>query len=249
MKRIYFGRYIKRESPLHQLHPLLKFLLFLSVILMIGFHWNGTTLVYFTGLFICFLMLSRISPVEMISALKPFKWLLLITFVFQFLFTGEHFWSLDLQRLNFAILVTLRFLMLILFSALLTLCTTPLDLVRVLHFLIRPFESIGARRLGFSLSALVALRFMPILFRKSHRIFNTMKSDGAFHHKGRQVFQQLESFLILLFTDVFRYVDKVAAFLGRDHDWEQVLGMKKVKKGDTVFFIFLMAGVCGGLFV
>lgn len=217
--------------------------------MVVGFR-NDASLMIFYATFFCILFsFSKIKIVEMISVIKPFRFLLLLTFCFQYLSVGADLFSFDISRFVFAFLYTFRFVLLICFSALFSLTTSPIDIVRVLHLILSPFRWIGIDVQRFSLSALVALRFIPVLFKESSLILDRLKADKKLPKKGFGVIQKLDLFLNPLFDRVFHYTDRVALFLGRKKDWSHILVLEQISSRDKVLFAAAFLIVAGGFFV
>lgn len=249
MKKIYFGKYVKRDSFFHHFHSLLKFIIILSIILIIGFRWNTQVMIFYSAIFCIIFAISNVKLSEIYSILKPFRFLMLITFLFQYLSTGSELFSWDFVRMLNSLLFSLRFGLLISFSALFTLTTSPIEIVRVLHFVLNPLRFIGMDVERFSLSALVALRFIPVLFKESSLIMNKLKADGTLPERRFSVIRKMDLFLNPLFEKVFHYTDRVGAFLARKNDWTYMLKMKQISTKDIFSFLFLLILVSGGFFV
>jgi energy-coupling factor transporter transmembrane protein EcfT len=244
MKNITFGKYIKRNSAVHSFHPIPKFIITLAIIIIIGLNWNFNIFLFYTLSFFILLKLSNIKLNELYLILKQFRYLLLATFIFQFLFTGSDFFTFNMDKLATSSIFTLRFLLLISYSALFTLTTPATDIVKTLNFIFKPLNFLGINMEKFSLTALIALRFIPILFNKSSKILSNVKKQ-----KNISFFKKLDLFLIKLFEVIFNYTDKLSIFLSKQTNLNNYLLVPKIKKNELITSIFILLIVCGGLFV
>lgn len=106
----------------------------------------------------------------------------------------------------------MRFVLIIFFSTLLTLTTTPLSLSDAVEALLKPLVrfKVPAHEIGLMLS--LSLRFVPTLMDDTTRIMNAQKARGVDFGEGNLI-QKVKSIipiLIPLFASSFKRADALA---------------------------------------
>lgn len=257
MDKLIIGRYIAGDSILHRLDPRSKLLAMMIYIVII--FWANNPLTYliigsFTVLLVC---LSRISFSFFLEGIRPMIWIILFSTLFQLFFNnqGKLLWSFGFLKiteigLNQAWMIFLRFILIISFSTLLTLTTTPLSLSDAVESLLKPLTifKVPAHEIGLMLS--LSLRFVPTLMDDTTRIMNAQKSRGVDFGEGNLV-QKVKSIipiLIPLFASSFKRADALAiAMEARGYqggDGRSKYRRLAWKMEDTIaIFILLVMGV------
>jgi energy-coupling factor transport system permease protein len=182
IKDITLGTYVFGESFLHQLDPRIKLgcLLVFVAGIGIGRSWRAFVL---AGAFLCFACIrSGIGPGYLSRSLIPFRWLILVTFLLNVLFTGGHilidgplpYGGITAEGLSSGAVYSLRLLYLVAAASLLTLTTQPVVLVAGVEKLLEPFSRFGVKSHDIALAMVITIRFIPVLIdeavkiRKSH---------------------------------------------------------------------------------
>lgn len=146
-------------------------------------------------------------------------WIILFSTLFQLLFNnnGRILWSYGFLRitetgLTQAWMIFLRFILIISFSTLLTLTTTPLSLSDAVESLLKPLVifKVPAHEIGLMLS--LSLRFVPTLMDDTTRIMNAQKARGVDFGEGNlaQKVKSIIPILIPLFASSFKRADALA---------------------------------------
>lgn len=219
MDKLIIGRYIAGDSLIHRLDPRSKLLSMIIFILII--FWANNLITNFIMISFTFLAisLSGLSYSFFFKGLKPMIGLILFTTFFQVFFTrgGEVYWSfwvfqissLGLQQ---ALLIFTRFLLIIMFSTLLTLTTTPLNLADAVESLLKPLQvvKVPAHEIGLMLS--MSLRFVPTLMDDTTRIMNAQRARGVDFNEGSLLkkVKAIIPILIPLFASSFKRADALA---------------------------------------
>lgn len=215
---ITIGQYFPGNSLLHRLDPRTKILTLLALIMLIFV--VNTALTYgilclFTGIMI---LVSRVSLVMMIKSIKPLWWIIALTFlIHMFMTSGEILWSyafLSITRegLTQACLISVRLLLLILLSSLLTFTTSPIALTDAIERLLSPFKRYGLPAHELAMMMTIALRFIPTLLEETDKIIKAQKSRGADFSSGNLVkrMKSMIPLLVPLFISAFRRADDLA---------------------------------------
>lgn len=212
------GQYIPRDSFVHKADPRTKiisiFLLFF-VLFMLKNPWGYVLL---TGFVFFIAKAAKIPGVLLWKSLKPIFWFILFTLVFNAFFTpGEKIFSLGpLQMTKEGLirgcLFSWRLLLLIVFSSLLTFCTSPLSLTNGLETLFAPCKKIRLPVHEIAMMITIALRFIPTLLEETEKIMKAQMARGMDFTTGSllQRVKHLLPLLVPLFISAFRRADDLA---------------------------------------
>lgn len=219
MDKLILGRYIPGNSLIHRLDPRSKLIAMILYIIIVFWANNFITNLIMLTFTLVVIFLSQVKLSFFFNGIKPMVGIILFTTIFQMLFTqgGEAFLSLWIIKitsygLSQAALIFMRFLLIILFSTLLTLTTTPLSLADAVESLLKPLErlKVPAHEIGLMLS--LSLRFVPTLMDDTTRIMNAQRARGVDFGEGNLI-QKVKSIipiLIPLFASSFKRADALA---------------------------------------
>lgn len=219
MDKLILGRYIPGQSLLHRLDPRSKLLAMLLFIIIVFWANNVINNLILAGMTLCLVLLSEIKPSFFLKGLQPMIGLVLFTTLFQLFFTqnGEvlvrlGFLSITDDGLKQAAIIFMRFVLIIFFSTLLTLTTTPLSLADAIESLLKPLTIIKfpVHEVGLMLS--LSLRFVPTLMDDTIRIMNAQRARGVDFGEGSivQKIKAIIPILIPLFASSFKRADALA---------------------------------------
>jgi energy-coupling factor transport system permease protein len=220
LKDITLGQFFPGNSWLHRADPRAKILL---TILYIAAIFTAKNIISFAVLFLATVLLivmSRISPIVILKAIKPLIFILIFTAVLNLLWTdGENvlvsFWKITIYEESVwtATLMALRIVILIVGTCvLLTYTTSPIMLTEGLERLLSPLKAIKLPVHEFAMMMTIALRFIPTLIEETDKIMSAQKSRGADFSSGGLVkrAKALVPILIPLFVSAFRRADDLA---------------------------------------
>lgn len=196
------GRYVARHSPLHRRDPRAKTLsmvLFMAAVFLIDGYAEAAAVALFAVLL---MLLSRISLLAYVKAIRPLLVLVLFIALFHVLFDRSGtawfaagpftFYSGGLAR---GMLAALRMTLFISFTSILTFTTQPDQLTQAIGGLLRPFGRAAADRLTLMLG--IALRFIPTIFEEGERLYKAQVSRGL-RLKEKSLAEQARALLALL---------------------------------------------------
>lgn len=204
MDKLIVGRYIPGDSIIHNLDPRGKFLATFYFIAIIFLANNWYTYL-FLFLFVMFsVTLSNIKLSYFIKGLRPLLWLIVFTVALQILFTPAtnvfwHWWifSLSKQSLVNGIFIFMRFVLIIFFSTLLTLTTTPVELSDSIESVMKPLRIVKFPVSQIALMLSIALKFVPLLMDQTTKIMNAQRARGVDFGTG-SIMQRIKNFIPLL---------------------------------------------------
>lgn len=213
------GQYLPGDSVVHEADPRVK--LFLMA-LGIGAAFQIDTV---AGLALFFLlcstlsMASRISFKRLMAGLAPFLWLFAITAVLHvFMTPGDPVAWIPYatrQGLENGGKVGFQLISAIWLSTLMTLTTSPLEMVWAMEWYMKPLKYLKVPVDEIALLIMLAIRFIPLLFEETDRILKAQKARGVDIESGgllRKV-RSLVPILVPLLHSVFRRADDLAIAL------------------------------------
>lgn len=219
MDKLILGRYIPGNSMIHRLDPRSKLLAMFAFLLLIFWANNLITNVLIIAFVFAMVLLSQIRLSFFINGLKPMIGIILFTTFFQVFFTPGasvlwEFWifKVSIEGLQQALIIFIRFVLIIFFSTLLTLTTTPLSLADGIESGLAPLKrlKVPVHEIGLMLS--MSLRFVPTLMDGTTRIMNAQRARGVDFNEGNLI-QKVKSvipILIPLFASSFKRADALA---------------------------------------
>ena len=220
LKDITLGQFFPGHSLIHKLDPRTKLVMLVVYIvaLFLATSWISYG-VMFLFLVLC-IAISRIPLKALLTGMKPLVVILLFTAVLNLFFTGGDtvllnlIWGLKITQegLFRAIFMTLRILMLISGTFLLTYTTSPIALTDGLESLLNPLRAIQVPVHELSMMMCIALRFIPTLIEETDKIMSAQKARGADFESGNlmQRVKALVPILVPLFISAFRRADELA---------------------------------------
>ena len=223
LQDITLGQYMPGGSLLHRLDPRTKFLsllLFMIATFMIRSFW---ALLLLWGCFLLALSVSGLPWAFVFRGVRSFLWLFLFTAAIHFFFTPGP--SLPFFPMAFidmtwpgvakGFFVAAQLFLAILFSSLVTLTTSPLQLAHGLEKLISPLKRFRVPVEDFSLMTMLAIKFIPLLLEETNRIIKAQSARGVDFESGN-FFRRARSLLPVLtplFHSVFKRADDLAVAL------------------------------------
>lgn len=215
---ITLGQYFPGSSWLHKLDPRTKLV---ATLLYISSIFTAESLFSYglVGLFACVCCLLSKVPVKILAkSVRPLWLIIVLTLgIHLFLTPGTIILqlgpiSISQEGIRMGIFMSLRLVLLILFSSLLTLTTSPIALTDGIERLLRPFKVLGVPAHELAMMMTIALRFIPTLLEETERIMKAQMARGAEFDSGNLVkrAQNLVPLLVPLFISAFRRADELA---------------------------------------
>ena len=219
LKDITLGQFFPGNSVIHRLDPRTK--LIMLVVYIVALFSAACWISYgvcFAFLAVC-IAISTIPLKSILKGMKPLIMILVFTGLLNLFFTaGEtvlvKFWviTITLEGVVRAIFMTVRILMLITCTFLLTYTTSPIALTDGLESLMSPLKVIKVPVHELSMMMCIALRFIPTLIEETDKIMCAQKARGADFESGNLMerVKALVPILVPLFISAFRRADELA---------------------------------------
>ena len=252
---ITLGQYFPAKSVLHRADPRMKICLTIFVIVLIFTSQNFFSLGLVVAGVAAAMVLSKIPIRLYLKSLKAILILVIFTSVLNIFYgTGEPLWQWGIFRVTLngilnSIFVSVRIVILILTTSILTFTTSPTQLTDAIERLLRPLAKLHVPVHEFAMMMTIALRFVPTLLEETDKIMSAQKARGADMESGglMQRIKALVPVLIPLFVSAFRRAyDLATAMESRCyHGGEGRTKMKVLRftQGDWVIL-----GVCAVFF-
>lgn len=219
MDKLILGHYVPGNSLIHRLDPRSKLLAMILYIVIVFWANNVVTNIIMVAFTLIVVLLSKIKLSFFLKGVQPMIGIILFTTLFQMFFTqgGQTYFQFGFLKITSygfsqAVLIFMRFVLIIFFSTLLTLTTTPLSLADAVESLLKPFVrfKVPAHEIGLMLS--LSLRFVPTLMDDTTRIMKAQRARGVDFGEGNLI-QKVKSIipiLIPLFASSFKRADALA---------------------------------------
>lgn len=181
-----FGVYISVKSRVHELDPRVKLTL-TAVLSLVVFRVNLRELAAITVLTFITALAARIPLLTFLRTLRPILFFFGVLFLVYLFFTpgnilpGFSIGPLQVtsEGLQLGILQVWKFLLLILFAALLTMTTRAAQLTAGLERIIRPINIVGLSSYDMATMISLALRFLPSLLDEANSMHEAQLARGA----------------------------------------------------------------------
>ncbi len=219
VRSITLGQYVHRNSFVHGLDPRTKILVSLGTMagLMATREWR--LLLLYTLFFALAVHFSRLPTGLATRNLRPFAWLIGLTVFAQAVFTsGAIVWHVPVLGLNvtreglvLGFVYGGRLALLVVFAALLTLTTSPMEIADALDWFLRPLTRLRLPAHDLVMMLTLSLRFVPTLIEEADRIRKAQVSRGArLTGNLKERIQGILPLVVPLFLSAFRKADDLA---------------------------------------
>lgn len=219
MEKMIFGRYIPGDSFVHKLDPRAKLLFVFGFIIIVFIANNAISYGILVGFTFLVMLLSRIRPYFIINGLKPVLLLLVFTFLIHILFTKEGdllfewgFLKVYEEGLRQGIFISIRFLVLVFMTTILTLTTSPISITDGLEVLLNPLKKVKFPVHELALMMSIALRFIPTLMDETDKIMKAQMARGSDLSAGpiADRIKAVVPLLVPLFVSAFKRAEDLA---------------------------------------
>lgn len=218
IRDITLGQYYPGDSPIHRLDPRIKIIATVLYIIELFIVNSFIGFGICAGVLFVTVAISKVPISYIMRGLKPILLILLFTFFLNiFMVDGRVLWRIGFLKvtdngLYTAVFMSIRLLLLIIGSSLLTLATTPISLTDGIERLLTPLQKIGVPTHEIAMMMSIALRFIPTLLEETDKIMKAQQARGADFESGN-IFKRAKSLipiLVPLFVSAFRIAQDLA---------------------------------------
>lgn len=216
---IVLGQFVPGDSPVHRLDPRTKILAMIAYIVLVflvrAMPVFAVPLLFVLGA----LLVSGVPARYALSSLRPMRWLIAFMFLINLFFTqGDRvlfsWWIIRVtaEGVRQAVFISLRLILLVAGTSLLTLTTSPIALTDGLERLLKPLKRIRFPAHELAMMMTIALRFIPTLLEETERIRKAQMARGADFETGGLLARAraMVPLLVPLFVSAFRRADELA---------------------------------------
>lgn len=219
MNQIALGRYIPLDSVMHRMDPRAKilamFILLIAIFLPAGF--EGYTII---GIVImAAVLLAKLKLNFIIRAMKPMMLMLVFLLVINILVLKTGYVLIDINGFKIyseaifqTLYITIRLVLMIMITTLLTATTKPLDLTLGIELLLEPLRRFKVPAHEIAMMISIALRFIPTLIEETQRIMKAQASRGVDLQEGtiKEKIMAILSLIVPLFVSAFQRAEDLA---------------------------------------
>ncbi|PKN04866.1 MAG: hypothetical protein CVU74_04705 [Deltaproteobacteria bacterium HGW-Deltaproteobacteria-9] len=216
---ISFGQYRNGNSFGHRLDARIK-ILAMAMLSILIFQARGWEICLLSAFLCAVGFISRLKVAEVREALRPLALFAFLLFVLHLFFTdGTPLWQIPYLPVRITAegffrgsLIFWQFLALALSGTILTMVTSPSDLIAGLEHLLRPLRHIRVPVSDIAVMVSMAMRFVPTLLEEYNRIKTAQMARGAEVETGRldRKIRSLTALLMPLMVSALRRADDLA---------------------------------------
>ncbi len=219
MEKMIFGRYIPGDSFVHRLDPRSKLIFVFAFIVVVFLANNIVTYALLLAFTLFVILMSRIRLYFLINGLKPVIILLVFTFLIHIFFTREGdilfelgFFRVYEEGLRQGIFISIRFLVLVFMTSILTLTTSPISITDGIEVLLNPLKKLKMPVHELALMMSIALRFIPTLMDETDKIMKAQMARGSDLSAGplKDRIKAVVPLLVPLFVSAFKRAEDLA---------------------------------------
>lgn len=219
MNNIALGRYMPLNSIMHKLDPRYKIMamLFLLTAIFIPAGFYGYTFLAF--LISSTVLLSKLSFKFILKAMKPMMLMLTFLMIINVFILKTGYVIFDIfgfliysDAVFQTLYISIRLLLMIMVTTILTATTKPLDLTLGIEDLLSPFKRFKVPAHEIAMMISIALRFIPTLIEETDRIMKAQASRGVDLAEGKLKEKVLAilSLIVPLFVSSFQRAEDLA---------------------------------------
>ncbi len=254
MLNITLGQYYPGNSFIHQLDPRTKILATLLLIVAVFLADAAVGYGILCAMVVLIVSVSGIPFMMVLKSVKPLLLIIVMTLMLHvFLGQGEHvlyqwkIFKVTEEGLQMGVKMSMRLILLLMISSILTFTTSPIVLTDGIESLLRPFRVIGVPAHELAMMMTIALRFIPTLMEETDRIIKAQTARGADFSGGNLLSRakNMLPILVPLFISAFRRADDLAVAMEarcyRGGEGRTRMHELAYRSGDFVAFAFTFA--------
>lgn len=252
IRDITIGQFYQAESTIHKMDPRVKLIATIAYIISLFFYKN--LMVYFIAtLFLAIVItVSQVPFKFIVRGVKPILFLLFFTAIFNVFLTPGKTWAeiwifhITREGITNAVYVSIRLILLMIGSSLMTLTTTPNNLTDGLEKLMKPLNHIKVPVHEISMMMSIALRFIPILLEETDKIMKAQMARGADFESGNLIrkVKAMIPLMVPLFISAFRRANDLAMAMEarcyQGGDKRTKMKPLKYRKRDIIAYLILL---------
>lgn len=219
MEKMIFGRFLPGNSPVHRLDPRSKLIFVFAFIIIVFLANNTATYAMLLAFTLLIVFVSRIRLYFLINGLKPVLFLMAFTFLLHIFMTREGALVFDWKYIKIyeegirqGIFISVRFLVLVFMTSILTLTTSPISITDGIEVLLNPLKALKVPVHELALMMSISLRFIPTLMDETDKIMKAQMARGSDLSSGPLTdrIKAVVPLLVPLFVSAFKRAEDLA---------------------------------------
>ncbi|MGE7092853.1 energy-coupling factor transporter transmembrane component T family protein [Lysinibacillus sp. NPDC048646] len=254
MEKMIFGRFLPGNSFVHKLDPRSKLLFVFAFIIIVFLANNTLTYAMLLAFTLLIVLVSRIRLYFLINGLKPVLFLMVFTFLLHIFMTKEGDILLDWKFITVyeegvrqGLFISVRFLVLVFMTSILTLTTSPISITDGIEVLLNPLKKVKVPVHELALMMSISLRFIPTLMDETDKIMKAQMARGSDLSSGpiKDRIKAVVPLLVPLFVSAFKRAEDLATAMEvrgyRGGEGRTRYRQLKWDMGDTFALVLLVA--------
>lgn len=184
LNNIVIGKYYNTNSIVHKINPFIKLLLTLIYVIFIMFIENIYAYIILTIIFFIFTLFTKVPLKQYYKSIKGLYILIFSIIIINLIFKTQY--------IN-TILMIMKLILTLMYTSMLTMTTTTLELTKALEQLLSPFKYIGINIYSLSFIITLAINFIPSILNQVNKILISLNIKGINYKK-----QNLKNKLLIL---------------------------------------------------
>ncbi|TQR29662.1 energy-coupling factor transporter transmembrane protein EcfT [Lysinibacillus sphaericus] len=219
MEKMIFGRFLPGNSPVHKLDPRSKLIFVFAFIIIVFLANNTVTYALLLAFTLLIVLISNIRLYFLINGLKPVIFLMAFTFLIHIFMTKEgalvfewKFITIYEEGIRQGIFISIRFLVLVFMTSILTLTTSPISITDGIEVLLNPLKAVKVPVHELALMMSISLRFIPTLMDETDKIMKAQMARGSDLSSGpiKDRLKAVVPLLVPLFVSAFKRAEDLA---------------------------------------
>ena len=219
LEKMIFGRFVPGDSFVHRLDPRSKLSFVILFVIAVFMANNAVTYGLLLGFSLFVIYVSRIRLYFIINGLKPILFLIVFTFLMHLFLNKEGTLLIDWKIIKIyeegvrqGFFISIRFLVLVLITSILTLTTSPISITDVMEDLLGPFKRFKLPVHELALMMSISLRFIPTLMDETDKILKAQLARGSDISTGsiKERIRAVVPLLVPLFVSAFKRAEELA---------------------------------------
>lgn len=219
MEKMIFGRFLPGNSPVHKLDPRSKLIFVFAFIIIVFLANNTMTYALLLAFTLLIVLISNIRLYFLINGLKPVIFLMAFTFLIHIFMTKEgalvfewKFITIYEEGIRQGIFISIRFLVLVFMTSILTLTTSPISITDGIEVLLNPLKAVKVPVHELALMMSISLRFIPTLMDETDKIMKAQMARGSDLSSGpiKDRIKAVVPLLVPLFVSAFKRAEDLA---------------------------------------
>ncbi len=254
MEKMIFGRFLPGNSFVHKLDPRSKLLFVFAFIIIVFLANNTLTYAMLLAFTLLIVLVSRIRLYFLINGLKPVLFLMVFTFLLHIFMTKEgdillhwKFITVYEEGVRQGLFISVRFLVLVFMTSILTLTTSPISITDGIEVLLNPLKKVKVPVHELALMMSISLRFIPTLMDETDKIMKAQMARGSDLSSGpiKDRIKAVVPLLVPLFVSAFKRAEDLATAMEvrgyRGGEGRTRYRQLKWDMGDTFALVLLVA--------